>query len=137
MAFPQNQTFNFPLFAPFLFKLAFSRILRKHGKQYLCTNWWYNLCSRKAWMWFRFRIQLIQCRNFCKRSILIGGQEQFVTKWLNLWPNEHQFHFSEGIFEFIWLNGDTFVKAVFVSEVMKIVIFMRARNRFLTTWLYL
>ena len=74
------------------------------------------------WTWisvFRhhFCIQLINCRNFCKINFKIGGQEQVVTKWLNLWPTEHQFQFSDIISVFIWSIVETFVKKVFWLEV--------------------
>ena len=41
-----------------------------------------------------------------------------MTKRLNLWPNEDQFHFSKGIFVFYWPNLETFLKEVFWLEVM-------------------
>ena len=64
-----------------------------------------------------FLISIAKLKNICKRSFLIRGKEQFVTKWLNLWPNENTFHFSEGIFLFYWWNVDTFVKEVLLLKV--------------------
>ena len=56
---------------------------------------------------------MIKCSNFYKITFLIGGQDKVVTKWLNLWPYEHQFHFSKGIFVFYWSNLETLLKEVF------------------------
>ena len=38
-----------------------------------------------------------------------------MTKWLNLWPNEHQFYFSEGIFLFYWSKWGNFCKISFLT----------------------
>ena len=62
---------------------------------------------------YHFHIQLIKCRHFFTRSFWIGCQEQVVTKWILLWPYEHWFHFSDGIFSFSWPTWETFAREVF------------------------
>ena len=62
-----------------------------------------------------FLIWMTKLKNVCKTSF--WSEVRLWQKSLNLWPNEPQFHFYEGIFVFNWSNVEIFVKEVFWFEV--------------------
>ena len=59
---------------------------------------WTPKWMQELFLWYNFLTLFIKWRKFCKISVLIGGQELVVTKWLNLRWNESMIYIFDAFF---------------------------------------